>query len=271
MAAVAGILGQEILGVQPVWYEAGTKEYIFPATTLTAIEFLTLGALELKRYRGWKEHKTVSPGLPTFTLSITFCQRGGSSWSPSQWPQYRLRFGVSDKFKSTILLKGLATLSQGESIKWNLRNKKEKHSNQSKSKLFAWNILSSMRLLILNNTQYWELHSASTNGCFLYRAFKLTNFFLCSLASSTISHSTPWSWTQSKTRLRRSRMEDLPWWEPSLSPCIPVSNFGFEYVPSLRNEQLRNRALNQCWIWSAFDIVLIPWRSGCKCRWSQIW
>lgn len=63
MAAVAGILGQEILGVQPVWFNAGAKEYIFPATALTAIEFLTLGALELKRYRGWKAHKTVSPHL----------------------------------------------------------------------------------------------------------------------------------------------------------------------------------------------------------------
>ena len=60
MAAVAGILGQELLGVQPVWFNAGAKEYIFPATALTAIEFLTLGALELKRYRGWKAHKTVS-------------------------------------------------------------------------------------------------------------------------------------------------------------------------------------------------------------------
>ena len=61
MAAVAGILGQELLGVDPVWYEAGTKDYGFPLPALTAIEFLTLGALELKRYRGWKEHKTVSP------------------------------------------------------------------------------------------------------------------------------------------------------------------------------------------------------------------
>lgn len=60
MAAVAGIMGQELLGVQPVWFDAGAKEYIFPQTTLTAIEFLTLGALELKRYRGWKEHKMVS-------------------------------------------------------------------------------------------------------------------------------------------------------------------------------------------------------------------
>ena len=60
MAAVAGILGQELLGVQPRWFEAGAKEYIFPTTTLLGIEFLTLGALELKRYQGWKKTGTVS-------------------------------------------------------------------------------------------------------------------------------------------------------------------------------------------------------------------
>ena len=77
MAAVAGILGQEILGVQPVWFNAGSKEYIFPATALTAIEFLTLGALELKRYRGWKAHKTVSLwGCWKFSSSAL---RGGNS------------------------------------------------------------------------------------------------------------------------------------------------------------------------------------------------
>lgn len=59
MAAAAGILGQELLGVEPRWFDAGSKEYIFPVTTLTAIEFLTLGALELKRYQGWKKNKTV--------------------------------------------------------------------------------------------------------------------------------------------------------------------------------------------------------------------
>lgn len=71
MAAVAGILGQELLGVTPVWFEAGTKEYIFPTTTLTAIEFLTLGALELKRYRGWKEHKTARPLIRSTFLPRT--------------------------------------------------------------------------------------------------------------------------------------------------------------------------------------------------------
>lgn len=52
MAAVAGILGQELLGVSPRWFAAGTKDYNFPLSALLAIEFLTLGALELKRYQG---------------------------------------------------------------------------------------------------------------------------------------------------------------------------------------------------------------------------
>jgi len=57
MAAVAGILGQELAG-QGHWFDAGAKEYAIPASTLTAIEFLTLGALELKRYQGWKANQT---------------------------------------------------------------------------------------------------------------------------------------------------------------------------------------------------------------------
>lgn len=60
MAAVAGIMGQELLGVQPVWYNAGLKDYPIPPLPLTAIEFLVLGFLELKRFQGFKKHKTVS-------------------------------------------------------------------------------------------------------------------------------------------------------------------------------------------------------------------
>ena len=60
MAAVAGIMGQELLGVTPVWFNAGTKDYAIPPLPLTAIEFLVLGFLELKRFQGFKEHKTVS-------------------------------------------------------------------------------------------------------------------------------------------------------------------------------------------------------------------
>lgn len=55
MAGVVGILGQEIIGVQPKWFEAGAKEYWLDSLSLTAVEFLLFGALELKRYQGWKE------------------------------------------------------------------------------------------------------------------------------------------------------------------------------------------------------------------------
>jgi hypothetical protein len=58
--AVTGILGQELLGVSPAWYEAGAKEYDIPATPLTAIEFVVMGFLETKRYQGFKQTGTVS-------------------------------------------------------------------------------------------------------------------------------------------------------------------------------------------------------------------
>jgi len=40
MMAVAGILGQELLGVTPEWWNAGAKDYGVPMAPLTAIEFL---------------------------------------------------------------------------------------------------------------------------------------------------------------------------------------------------------------------------------------
>lgn len=58
--AVAGILGQELLGVTPAWWEAGAKEYDIPAVPLTAIEFTIMGFLETKRYQGFKQTGTVS-------------------------------------------------------------------------------------------------------------------------------------------------------------------------------------------------------------------
>jgi light-harvesting complex I chlorophyll a/b binding protein 5 len=54
MAAAAGILGQEALGVGK-WFEAGTKDYGFPLMPLLAIEFLVMGYLETKRYQGFRE------------------------------------------------------------------------------------------------------------------------------------------------------------------------------------------------------------------------
>ena len=50
---------QELLGVKPVWWAAGSKEYPLSLQTLTALEFLLLGALELRRYQGWKATKQV--------------------------------------------------------------------------------------------------------------------------------------------------------------------------------------------------------------------
>ncbi len=64
---VAGILGQEALGVTPKWFEAGAKDYGTPLVPLLAIEFLIMGFLETKRYQGFKETGTVS-GAP--------CNRG---------------------------------------------------------------------------------------------------------------------------------------------------------------------------------------------------
>jgi light-harvesting complex I chlorophyll a/b binding protein 5 len=58
MAAVAGILGQEALGVTPKWFEAGAKDYGTPLVPLLAIEFLIMGFLETKRYQGFKETGT---------------------------------------------------------------------------------------------------------------------------------------------------------------------------------------------------------------------
>ena len=58
MAAVAGILGTELLGVEPKWFEAGAKDYGVPLVPLTAVEFLILGFLETKRYQGFKETGT---------------------------------------------------------------------------------------------------------------------------------------------------------------------------------------------------------------------
>lgn len=55
MMAVAGCLGQELLGVDTKWYEAGAKEYDLPVIAQIPILFLVLGFLETKRYQGFKE------------------------------------------------------------------------------------------------------------------------------------------------------------------------------------------------------------------------
>ncbi len=51
--------------MEPKWWDAGAKEYAIPAAPLLAIEFATLGFLELKRWQGWKETGEVCPlGMP---------------------------------------------------------------------------------------------------------------------------------------------------------------------------------------------------------------
>ena len=55
---------QELLGVKPVWWAAGAKEYPLSLQTLTALEFLLLGLFELRRYQGWKATKQASLQSP---------------------------------------------------------------------------------------------------------------------------------------------------------------------------------------------------------------
>ena len=59
MAAVAGIMGQELLGVSTSWFEAGAQDYWIPNNGLLALEFLIIGHFEVKRYQGWTKYKTV--------------------------------------------------------------------------------------------------------------------------------------------------------------------------------------------------------------------
>jgi hypothetical protein len=64
MAGVAGIMGQELLGVTPKWYEAGAKEYSIDFLPLLALEFIFMGFFETKRYQGYKNTGSVRPALP---------------------------------------------------------------------------------------------------------------------------------------------------------------------------------------------------------------
>ena len=59
MLGAAGILGGEILGVynsDVKWYDAGAKEYDIPLLPLIAIQAVVMGALEQKRYQGFKKY-----------------------------------------------------------------------------------------------------------------------------------------------------------------------------------------------------------------------
>jgi hypothetical protein len=92
MMAVAGILGTEILGVTPAWFEAGSKDYGFPNAPLLAIEAVIMGFLETKRLQGFKSNGTVRPpahSLPSLCSSrvllspargLPHCAKRFASW-----------------------------------------------------------------------------------------------------------------------------------------------------------------------------------------------
>jgi light-harvesting complex I chlorophyll a/b binding protein 5 len=54
MIGVAGILGQEVLGVTPKWFLHGTKDYGVPFLALLAIQQVLFGAIETTRYANYK-------------------------------------------------------------------------------------------------------------------------------------------------------------------------------------------------------------------------
>jgi light-harvesting complex I chlorophyll a/b binding protein 5 len=53
MMAVVGILGTELLGVQPSWWEAGAKDYGVPMGPLTAMEFLVSSKHWQQQHTEW--------------------------------------------------------------------------------------------------------------------------------------------------------------------------------------------------------------------------
>lgn len=55
MVAVAGIMGQELLGVQPAWYLHGEKEYWLPINALIGIMFPVLAFFEITRLQGFRK------------------------------------------------------------------------------------------------------------------------------------------------------------------------------------------------------------------------
>eukprot|EP00884_Botryococcus_braunii_P005232 jgi/Botrbrau1/1470/Bobra.178_3s0027.1 len=64
MLAAVGILGQDLLGVKPVWWAAGTKDFGVPVIALVGLEAFLFGYIELKRYQGFK--KTGGSGFLDF-------------------------------------------------------------------------------------------------------------------------------------------------------------------------------------------------------------
>ena len=90
MAAVAGILGQELAGA-PKWYLAGAQHYWLDVAPLLAVQFLLLGFLELKRFQGWKQTGTsgVSRRLGWLVVGGGWVGGGGllaaAGWVVARW------------------------------------------------------------------------------------------------------------------------------------------------------------------------------------------
>ena len=68
MMAVPGILFAEAVGREDKFWLAGTRDYPIPFSALVAIEAVTFGFLELKRYQGYKQTGSVSRHFALMSL-----------------------------------------------------------------------------------------------------------------------------------------------------------------------------------------------------------
>jgi hypothetical protein len=80
MAAVAGVLGQELAGA-PKWYMAGAQHYWLDYAPLLAIQFLVLGFLELKRFQGWKQTGTSGVSRGRLGAAVGLAGRFVGRWA----------------------------------------------------------------------------------------------------------------------------------------------------------------------------------------------
>ena len=64
MMAVVGIWFAEAVGREDKFWLAGTRDYAIPFNALVAIEAVTLGFLEIKRYQGYKKTGSVRHPRP---------------------------------------------------------------------------------------------------------------------------------------------------------------------------------------------------------------
>ena len=82
MAAVAGMMGQELAGAGK-WFEAGVKEYPIDFLPLLALEFVIMGFLETKRYKGFKN--TGSVRRPSCSQRLCVSRRLSTAHGRGEW------------------------------------------------------------------------------------------------------------------------------------------------------------------------------------------